>query len=197
MDQRCQYCGTEPETANHVLFTCHVARQTWARSLFPLPENGFSEDSVFTNLHYLFQMSKNIKIPLEIRRVFPWVLWSLWKNRNKLFFEGKEIDGEASIQKIQQEAEVWFLTQSLDHQEEKKKEREEGMTTRKWRTPPTGWLKCNVGWYWIKKTRSLGCAWIVRDSKGMPVWHSRRSFVGVQNLKDAKMQACHGRLIAW
>lgn len=122
VDERCQYCGTEPETANHVLFTCHVARQTWARSLFPLPQNGFSEVSVFTNLHYLFQMSKNIQIPLQIRRVFPWVLWSLWKNRNKFFFEGKEFDGETSIAKIQQEAEVWFLAQSLDHQEEKKEE---------------------------------------------------------------------------
>ncbi|KAL0890127.1 hypothetical protein Bca101_014110 [Brassica carinata] len=57
------------------------------------------------------------------------------------------------------------------------------------RAPSRGWLKCNIGWYWIKKTHTLGCAWVVRDSKGMPVWHSRRSFVEIQNLREAKTQA--------
>lgn len=74
-DMLCQYCGIHDESPNHVLFTCDVARQVWALSDFPTPQNGFHQDSMFVNFSYLFQMSKNIRVPVETRRCFPWVLW--------------------------------------------------------------------------------------------------------------------------
>lgn len=49
--------------------------------------------------------------------------------------------------------------------------------------------KHNIGWYWIKKTHCLGCAWVVRDANGNAIWHSRRSFADIANLSDAKRRA--------
>lgn len=40
-DTRCQICGMEGEAMNHVLFTCSIARQSWALCNFPTPVNGF------------------------------------------------------------------------------------------------------------------------------------------------------------
>lgn len=56
VDMLCQHCGMQDETANHVLFTCEVARQVWALSNFPSPQDGFHKDSMFVNFSYLVKM---------------------------------------------------------------------------------------------------------------------------------------------
>jgi len=114
IDERCWNCGNDMESANHVLFTCPLARLIWALSDFPSPRGGFSDDSIFVNIHYLLRMSLNIRILSQIRRSFPWILWMLWKNRNKLIFEGKEFDAMGTIRKIKDDVAVWFAVQSMD-----------------------------------------------------------------------------------
>ena len=47
VDPRCQVCGQEGESINHVLFTCSVARQVWALSGVPTSEFGFQSSSTF------------------------------------------------------------------------------------------------------------------------------------------------------
>lgn len=47
-------------------------------------------------------------------------------------------------------------------------------------------MKCNIGISWIKKTRVAGMGWIVRNSEGVTVLHSRRAFSGVLSLLEAK-----------
>jgi len=114
IDERCWNCGNDMESANHVLFTCPLARLIWALSDFPSPRGGFSDDSIFVNIHYLLRMSLNIRILSQIRRSFPWILWMLWKNRNKLIFEGKEFDAMGTIRNIKDDVAVWFAVQSMD-----------------------------------------------------------------------------------
>ena len=55
VDLRCQACGDEGETINHLLFSCCFARQVWALSPIPRKVNGFDHDSVFANMSYLLQ----------------------------------------------------------------------------------------------------------------------------------------------
>lgn len=111
VDMICLLCGTQDETPNHVLFNCEVARQVWALSNFPSPQNGFQKDSLFVNFSYLIQMSKNIRVPVEIRRCYPWILWLIWKNRNKFVFEAKEQRAEEIVDDIFDEASSWFMPQ--------------------------------------------------------------------------------------
>lgn len=70
METRCQVCGLEGESINHVLFTCTIARRTWALSNFPLPKDGFNKELVYENFYNLLQKRKDQKIPIEIRRSF-------------------------------------------------------------------------------------------------------------------------------
>ena len=187
VDSVCQHCGVQTETPNHVLFTCDVARQVWALSNFPSPLNGFHSDSIFVNFHYLFQMSKNIRIPREIRSCYPWIMWFLWKNRNKLLFEGSEFKVVEIVDKDYDEAAVWFKAQKLDREGEKCDMELELSLKRTWSKPARNWKKCNYGFSWSKRKKLLGAAWIVRDYRGESLLHSRRSFANVLDLQEAKM----------
>ncbi|KAH0850737.1 hypothetical protein HID58_095284 [Brassica napus] len=39
--------------------------------------------------------------------ISPWVLWTLWTNRNKLLFENKEYTVEESVLKILKDSKAW------------------------------------------------------------------------------------------
>ena len=53
IDLRCQRCGKEGESINHVLFTCLSARLVWAQSNFPFPRRGFENITLYENFNYL------------------------------------------------------------------------------------------------------------------------------------------------
>ncbi|XP_018465308.1 uncharacterized protein LOC108836684 [Raphanus sativus] len=186
VDPVCQHCGIYLETPNHVLFTCDVARQVWALSNFPSPMNGFHADSIFVNFHYLFQMSKNIRIPKEIWKGYPWILWFLWKNRNKFLFEGSEFRAEDIVGKAYDEAAVWEEAQKLDQEGDKRETQPARPQVKSWSKPERFWLKCNYGYSWSQQSKRLGAAWIVRNYKGDSLLHSRRTFVNVSDLQEVQ-----------
>ena len=63
---------------------------------------------------------------------------------------------------------------------------------RKWSKPLPNWVKCNFGVKWLKKSQTMGVAWIVRDNDGESLLHSRRFLVSVVTLEKAKEKA-----LAW
>ncbi|CAA7053391.1 unnamed protein product [Microthlaspi erraticum] len=148
-----------------------------------MPKSGFSE-SVYANISYLLEQRKNEELPQEVRRRLPWVIWFLWKNRNDLAFQSHQFNAMATMEKITEEAELWFLAQEVDksceilapvlHQSEVKR----------WRPPPVPWLKCNVGCYWEKGSSKGGMAWVIRDGSGSVLLHSRRAFANVNSKLD-------------
>lgn len=75
IDSRCQVCGLEGETVNHVLFSCTLVRQVWAMTNYPQPIDAFHQSSAFVNFQYLLLDLKIFYIPLEIRRSFSCILW--------------------------------------------------------------------------------------------------------------------------
>ena len=155
-------------------------------SNFPTPQDGFHRDSMFVNFSYLFQMSKNIRVPVETRRCYPWVLWLIWKNRNKFVFEAKDQKAVEIVDNIYDEASAWFLAQQLDEMGEQKEEELVRSHKRIWSKPPSKWVKCNFGVKWLKKAQTMGAARIVRDSDGEPLLHSRKSFINIVSLEEVK-----------
>lgn len=45
-------------------------------------------------------------------KFFPWVLWTIWKNRNQLFFKGNCYWPPNTIKKINDESSEWFMAQT-------------------------------------------------------------------------------------
>ena len=181
----CLLCGSESETINHVMFQCSLSRQVWAMSLVPSPLNGFG-DSLFTNLAHLFDMSTNPSLSPLLREISPWILWALWKNRNKNLFEGIGLMTNLIIAKAFEDCQEWCLAQenlmssSLTHK---------AAGAQNWNAPRSGDLKCNIGYAWSKHHQVSRASWVVRNSNGIVLLHSRRSYSQVLSLFDAKFRS--------
>ncbi|XP_013601606.1 PREDICTED: uncharacterized protein LOC106309079 [Brassica oleracea var. oleracea] len=171
------------ESINHVLFACTLARKIWAISGFPSPPGGFDVDSVFQNVSYLLRVWKDQRCDVGLTRVFPWILWYLWKNRNSLLFDGFTYEGEQVFGKAREASDLWYLAQDLENDDEGRGNGGLCIRDTTWKAPPWDVVKCNIGVFWSKKTKILGASWVVRDHRGVVLLHSRCSF-GLVGTKD-------------
>ncbi|KAL0695177.1 hypothetical protein Bca4012_062357 [Brassica carinata] len=87
VDNRCQTCGGELDSVNHLLFECCFARQVWAVSLIPQQRGGFDDSSIYTNINHLLNLNDLKQLNEKVRRVWPWILWNLWKRRNEMILK--------------------------------------------------------------------------------------------------------------
>lgn len=190
IDPRCQICGLDGESINHVLFTCSLARQVWALSGFPCPENGFAFHAIFHNMHHVLMMSRNARINSSTRRSLPWILWRLWKNRNNLLFEGMVFMVSDIMRKIKEDSDLWLQAQELDQLEDQRSLHHEKINAPCWRPPHKPWLKCNIASSWNKDKEFSGAAWVLRNWKGNVLLHSRRSFGFLKSKSEVELQCC-------
>ncbi|KAL0722050.1 hypothetical protein Bca4012_036649 [Brassica carinata] len=83
------------------------------------------------------------------------------------------------------EACLWFLAQEVEQARNEETTREISSYLGTWIAPPSGFFKCNVGMRWLKKKREVGAVWVLTDSGGMTLLHSRRSFSDVWSKEEA------------
>ena len=174
---------------NHVLFTCTIARQSWALCNFPTPENGFDPFSIYSNIFFVLKMGNNQNCLPHIRRSGPWIIWSIWKNSNYLLFKGSLSVGQKFVNSIFEEVEHWFLIKEMESHDkaidiERKKRIIFG-----WKPPPLGWSKCDIASSWNKNRSESGASWILRNSSGKVMLHGRRSFTNICNKLDAAFES--------
>ncbi|KAG2243307.1 hypothetical protein Bca52824_094848 [Brassica carinata] len=123
----------------------------------------------------------------KILRSWPWFLWSIWKCRNDFIFKGKRWLPEEIKEKAFNEAEEWFLAQEVDQESQQISECAGVTQKRKWKPPPKDWVMCNVGFEWLKQTKKLGVAWVLRNHRGVVLLHSRRAFSNIRSLDEARL----------
>lgn len=187
VDGRCQDCGMEGESILHILFQCDVARQVRAFSGIPQPEFLLVEGNMFCNVNYLLSLKRIKRGDEEDKRAWPWILWFIWKSRNKFLFQGIRRSPEEIRLKAKKEANEWFLAQEVEKETPVAEAREVARTVRRWSPPKQGWLMCNVAFDWNKLRKILGVAWVVRNDRSVVVCHSRRAFSDISCLDDARL----------
>ncbi|KAL9856085.1 hypothetical protein AtNW77_Chr1g0012081 [Arabidopsis thaliana] len=151
---------------------------------FPLESLVFKV-ALLSQYSVLFELRKIDLVSVQIRRSWPWVLWRLWKNRNKLFFEGVSFCPLNSIVKIREDVQEWFLAQSHIRREDPEENVWVDPCRPRWEPPSIGWVKCNVGAVWSGKKKLCGGSWVVRDEQGKVLLHSRRAFGNLSSKKDS------------
>ncbi|KAF2533440.1 hypothetical protein F2Q70_00029423 [Brassica cretica] len=85
LDMGRKLCLTGSESPVHVLFNCPVVLDVWSRV-------GFQNIAHCTNSQLMELLSLHLKltceesIPLAQRQAIPWILWTIWKNRNSILY---------------------------------------------------------------------------------------------------------------
>lgn len=187
VDPLCSVCGTEAESICHMLFHYPRAREVWSLSQLPLPVAGFSQNFVFLNLHYLFTCSRNERISPAIRLSFPWILWHIWKARNMLSFEQVRFSAVEIWNKASEEASVWHELHNVEVPAHTTQPIAPGRQ-QSWVKPPCDLVKCNIGCSWSARTSAVGSSWIIRDTRGNVLCHSRRRFTKIFSEAQAAME---------
>ncbi|KAH0929396.1 hypothetical protein HID58_015123 [Brassica napus] len=86
-----------------------------------------------------------------------------------------------SMELILRKAELWRQAQNIVP------DSEEGTVNNKWRKPPQGSFKCNIGSSWSNSFNPSGVSWILRDYKGFTTLHSRRAYSGLRSKEEADL----------
>lgn len=188
VDDRCQFCGHEGESINHMVFQCPRARRVWAETGIPHPQNGYHDTSVFQNINYCLEL-KSRRGETEKKRAWPWVIWNIWKSRNEFIFKGTVWNPVEIARKAFLDSEEWSLAQSVEDEFTKAEAGLSRVEKPNWKPPPSGWNMCNIATAWDSRSKILGLAWVVRNDRGVVLFHSRSSMAGVRNKEEANLKA--------
>ncbi|CAL4992410.1 unnamed protein product [Urochloa decumbens] len=99
-DDTCELCHGCPETADHLVFHCPVARAFWETIGFRLEQRQQVND--------LHQLPRPPGIPVDEYDTFVLLCcWQLWKRRNGAVFRGEEMTLRQLLHSCCEEARLW------------------------------------------------------------------------------------------
>ncbi|KAH0926297.1 hypothetical protein HID58_018553, partial [Brassica napus] len=76
----------------------------WAISGIPNPQSGYHAISVYANVSYLLNLKQQRREDCPDLRVWPWILWMLWKSRIEFIFKGSPLDPSTILERALQGA---------------------------------------------------------------------------------------------
>ncbi|XP_010451528.1 PREDICTED: uncharacterized protein LOC104733662 [Camelina sativa] len=91
-DTLCKRCESASETINHALFECPRLRDVWGLSPVLLSPDSFPYASIYANLDFIFWRAASQSGVPDVAFRLSWILWSLWKDRNKKVLQGLEAE---------------------------------------------------------------------------------------------------------
>ncbi|XP_013594530.1 PREDICTED: uncharacterized protein LOC106302609 [Brassica oleracea var. oleracea] len=132
IDPRCQRCGMDGESINHVLFTCHAARRVWAESNFPFPRRIFENRTLFENFYYLLFPTNGSRVPDEVA----------------------QFSAQDTVAKAKEDSSHWFEVQKCVR-EDMAKDAQEERAQSKWQAPTDGSFVEAKFYVWLWEIESM------------------------------------------
>lgn len=164
LDPKCPRCCLANETINHVLFTCPFATMIWRLSNVPLHSLQSPSANYESNLLKVLDLQKMQGLETEQKLLPLWLLWHIWKARNKYIFN--MIRMSPSMVVLQARAEVHEWVDNLQSREVYDQALALDQIEQHWRRPPTPFLKCNYDAGFDPLTHQVTGGWILRDDRG-------------------------------
>ncbi|KAF8090276.1 hypothetical protein N665_0481s0013 [Sinapis alba] len=143
-----------------MVFTCPPALQCWSLSTIPSAPGIFPSQNLYTNMDYLLSratMGGNME---ALTRVFPWLIWYIWKARNEKLFNGRELSPLDTTDLASRECNAWFsANEEVEVGEINPNERQI--------TPETPTFICRVDGSWKSDDHTSGVGWILQLQDGL------------------------------
>lgn len=187
----CTRCCQALETNDHTFFTCPAIKPVWRAAGLPTQDIWNGNKTFEEKLHILLKLHDNSNIATVSRYLPIWLLWRIWKSRNDLIFNRKVIPTKDIVEKALSDTKDWL---DHHHRTESRYMGEQQTTTRrsrlgKWRTPKTGWVKCNFDASHHEGDQPSGLGWIIRDPHGNVLDCGMGKYQGRHTIEEAKCTA--------
>lgn len=177
--QVCKLCNSNLETIGHVLFCCPIAKALLDIAHIPAPSTGFS-DSLKENLGYVLVLMGQQRVREESRNAIPWLLWSIWKNKNAILYSRVQEALEIIVSRSLEEVTHWrLLNKGMNNMAVKSVEK--FSVRERWQRPLVGIVKCNIKSHWRNDMLHCGAAWIARDHSGAVLLHAWDVFTEIES----------------
>lgn len=184
----CAHCCTELETSDHVLFSCPQAALVWRMTGLPTSTLCDPRQVIEEKLRMLFKLHKDPGLERSLALLPFWVMWRMWKSRNSLVFNSKQIEPFETINRARADTKEWM---------ESRDETEQGLGTcaaprhrsTQWTKPGRGWVKCNYDASHHEGPSVSGMGWIIRDSYGTVLECGMGKFQGRSTPEEAECSA--------
>lgn len=178
-------CHQGIETIEHVLFQCTKAQELLSE--FDLTSgHSFHAATLTELLNECMQLMKDEKIEHTRRRAIPWMLWTIWKNRNSLIYAEVQVSHSLLVQTALEEATLWH---DLNRVQSSGIPMPNDLGVPKQWTPPTPELvKCNFHTSWRNNRYHSRGAWITRDHMGAVGMHARDAFAPSPDKLSAEIE---------
>ncbi|KAG2249804.1 hypothetical protein Bca52824_089432 [Brassica carinata] len=141
---------TGTESIEHVLFKCDIAQEVWDIAGFP-PIVQLANRSMVELMSLSIQRMGDDNLSLLQRRAIPWLLWTIWKNRNIILYADTQITLITQLQQANEVARLWH--ELNDAKQSIEVEGGLGNEHKIWEPPLSGFRKCNI--HAVEESRSF------------------------------------------
>ncbi|XP_013650648.1 uncharacterized protein LOC106355208 [Brassica napus] len=153
---RCKRCG-ESESITHLLFHCPYAQQVWrdAPLSISFDPRGIVELEVGDRWTELCSKPSLPPTGIVSSSLVPWILWTLWKERNKFVFDGTSVSPAEALTIAIKAAKEWDQTQDI-----KKDQAPPSALDSELLEPALVVIRSNAAWR--KEDKKAGIGWTVQ-----------------------------------
>lgn len=161
-DSLCLRCCQHEETANHML---NKFGEQLGLSLLICMTPLISVEAKLETL----VLDPALLAAKENKHIVVWILWRLWKSRNKLIFQRKTTHWRSLVRYGKNDATEYLNSQENYLEFQKNSARATPVSNRQglWKRPPYGWIKCNFDGSFRNRHAKSSAGWVLRDNNGV------------------------------
>ncbi|XP_010456726.1 PREDICTED: uncharacterized protein LOC104738219 [Camelina sativa] len=152
----CPFCGQE-ESSIHLFFQYAFARQVWSQTPIVHPPEPSQIISFRVGVETIGKMKCLPPTGIIDGSIGAWILWILWKTRNKLVFEQKSIASMDVVSQAVAYAREWWIAHELSIKTPPSQLRQAT------RSVSADLTRCFSDAAWNEETKTAGLGWVFLD----------------------------------